>query len=79
MGSPPYLGAVEVGEAKISVPVTYEGPPAKLGFNPVFLQDALKIMDPAAEVTFAFTDAKAPVIMSDGDDYTYVVMPVALE
>jgi len=71
--------AVEVGEAKISVPVSYEGPPAKLGFNPVFLQDALKVMDPAAEVTFSFTDAKAPVIMSDGDDYTYVVMPVALE
>jgi DNA polymerase-3 subunit beta len=71
--------AVEVGEAKISVPVSYDGPPAKLGFNPVFLQDALKIMDPAAEVRFAFSDAKAPVIMSDGDDYTYVVMPVALE
>lgn len=71
--------AVEVGEAKISVPVSYEGPPAKLGFNPAFLQDALKVMDPAAEVKFSFTDAKAPVIMSDGDDYTYVVMPVALE
>ena len=71
--------AVEVGEAKINVPVSYEGAPAKLGFNPVFLQDALKIMDPAAEVTFSFTDAKAPVVMSDGDEYTYVVMPVALE
>lgn len=71
--------AVEVGEAKISVPVSYEGPPAKLGFNPAFLQDALKVMDPAAEVKFSFTDAKAPVVMSDGEDYTYVVMPVALE
>ena len=71
--------AVEIGEAKISVPVSYEGPPSKLGFNPVFLLDALKVMDPAAEVRFEFTDAKAPVTMSDGEDYTYVVMPVALE
>jgi DNA polymerase-3 subunit beta len=71
--------AMEVGEAKVEVPVQYEGPPTRMGFNPVFLQDALKVMDPAAEITFAFSDAKAPATLSDRDDYVYVVMPVALE
>ena len=71
--------AMEVGEAKVEVPVSYDGPPARIGFNPVFLQDALKIMDPAAQITFAFTDAKAPATLSDSADYVYVVMPVALE
>ncbi len=71
--------AVEVGEAKIEVPVSYEGPPSRVGFNPVFLQDALKVMDPAATVTFAFTDGKAPATMTDRDGYVYVIMPIALE
>ncbi len=71
--------AVEVGQAKIEVPVHYDGPPSRAGFNPVFIQDALKVMDPAAEIRFAFTDAKAPATVSDSEGYVYVVMPVALE
>jgi DNA polymerase-3 subunit beta len=71
--------ATEVGEAKVEVPVRYEGPPARMGFNPVFLQDALKVMDPAAEVRMAFSDAKAPVTITDCETYVYVVMPIALE
>lgn len=71
--------AMEVGQANIEVPIEYDGPPSRVGFNPVFIQDALKIMDPAAEVRFAFTDAKAPATISDSENYTYVVMPVALE
>ncbi len=75
--------AMEVGQAEIEVPVQYDGPPSRIGFNPVFIQDALKIMDPAAEIRFAFTDAKAPATISDtpagSDGYVYVVMPVALE
>ncbi|MDJ0522734.1 MAG: DNA polymerase III subunit beta [Planctomycetota bacterium] len=71
--------AMEVGQAKIEVPVEYDGPPSRIGFNPVFIQDALKIMDPAADVRFSFTDAKAPATITDAESYTYVVMPVALE
>jgi DNA polymerase-3 subunit beta len=71
--------AVEVGEAEAEVPITYDGPSEKLGFNPVFLMDALKVMDPAKRVRFDFTNGKAPGKLSDGDDFTYVVMPIALE
>ncbi|MDA1194121.1 MAG: DNA polymerase III subunit beta [Planctomycetota bacterium] len=79
--------AVEVGQATIEVPVRYEGPPTRIGFNPQFLQDALKVMDAAAEITVRFTDGKAPVTLSDltsdgGEElgsYVYVIMPVALE
>lgn len=79
--------AMEVGEAKVEVPVQYDGPPSRVGFNPQFLQDALKVMDAAAEITVRFTDGKAPATLSDleggdGDglgEYVYVVMPVALE
>ena len=71
--------ARDVGEAKVEVPCQYDGQKQTVGFNPVFLQDALKVMDPAAEVRFEFTDAKAPAMMTDSEAYTYVVMPIALE
>jgi DNA polymerase III subunit beta len=71
--------APEVGEARVEVPIAYEGPSTKLGFNPIFLSDALKVMEPEHEVRFEFTDGKAPGKLTDEDDYVYVVMPVALE
>ena len=71
--------ARDVGEAKVEVPVSYDGHPQTVGFNPVFLQDALKVMEPASQVRFEFTDAKSPGKLTDRDDYTYVVMPIALE
>jgi DNA polymerase-3 subunit beta len=71
--------AVEVGEAEAEVSVAYDGPSERLGFNPVFLLDALKVMDPAKSVRFEFTSGKAPGKLTDGDDFVYVVMPIALE
>ena len=71
--------AREVGEAKVEVPVDYDGAPQTVGFNPSYLQDALKVMEPGSMVTFEFTNAKSPGKLSDCDEYTYVVMPIALE
>ena len=71
--------AREVGEAKVEVPVDYDGAPQTVGFNPHYLQDALKVMEPGSVVTFEFTNAKSPGKLSDCDEYTYVVMPIALE
>ena len=59
--------------------MSYDGEPQTVGFNPVFLQDALKVMEPASEVRFEFSDGKSPGKLTDRDDYTYVVMPIALE
>ncbi len=71
--------ARDVGEAKVEVPVQYDGQPQTVGFNPVFLQDALKVMEPGSEVRFEFTNAKSPGLLSDHENYTYVIMPIALE
>ena len=71
--------AMDIGEAKAEVVIRYDGPPTRVGFNPQFILDALKVMDPESEVRFAFTDSKAPAVLTDAEDYTYVVMPIALE
>ena len=71
--------AADIGEAKIEVEIPYEDSTEKLGFNPSFLLDALKVMDQAGDVKFEFTNGKSPGKLSDGDGYVYVVMPVSVE
>ncbi|MFV1957979.1 MAG: DNA polymerase III subunit beta, partial [Planctomycetota bacterium] len=71
--------APEIGEAKVEMSIAYDGEAQSLGFNPGFLTDALKIMDPDATVSLEFTDGKAPGKLTDEENYVYVVMPIALE
>ena len=71
--------ARDVGEAEVAVPVSGDVSEARMGLNPHFLQDALKVMDPESDVRFEYTDDKAPGRLTDRDDYTYVIMPIALE
>ena len=71
--------AVEVGRAQVEVPVHYDGDPLRIGFNPVYFQEGLRVMDPAAEVELGLSDAKSPARLSDEAAYVYVLSPIALE
>jgi len=68
----------EVGEAKVELAVPYEDAVERLGFNPDYLLDALKVMDPARKVRFEFSGPRAPGKLSDGAGYVYVVSPVSV-
>ncbi len=59
--------------------IDYEDAVERLGFNPSFLLDALKVMEPTSAVRFEFTTGKSPGKLSDGEGYSYVVMPVSVE
>jgi DNA polymerase-3 subunit beta len=67
----------EMGEAEVRIAVSYEGEPLDIGFNPVFLIDALKAMD-AEQFTFAFKGPNKPGVMTEDKSFTYVIMPVSI-
>ena len=69
--------APEQGEATISLPVNYDGEPIEIGFNPLFLIDALRVVH-TETVRFQLKDPKRPGILRCGDDLLYVIMPVNL-
>jgi DNA polymerase-3 subunit beta len=69
--------APEQGEATIAVAVDYKGAALEIGFNPVFLLDALKAAH-TDTIEMALKDANRPGIIRLGDDLLYVVMPVSL-
>ncbi len=69
--------APEQGEATVSMSVEYPHEPLEIGFNPVFLTDALKVVG-APTVTLEFKDPNRPGVMKAGQEFLYVIMPVNL-
>lgn len=68
----------DVGEAVVSIPCTFKGKAEEVGYNANFLLDALGVAT-NEEVSFEFNSKQSPGKLSDGDRFTYVVMPVTLE
>lgn len=69
--------APEQGEATISMPVPYKGEPLDIGFNPVFLADALRVAH-TEMMTLALKEPNRPGLIRLGDAFVHVVMPVNL-
>jgi len=69
----------EQGDARVEMPISYEGEPVDIGFNPAFLNDALKAV-PFDEVFFEMQESFRPGVLTGGEkgDFLYVVMPVSL-
>jgi DNA polymerase-3 subunit beta len=68
----------EVGESKESMPVAFTGETLEIGFNADFLRDGLESID-GDDVRFKQISPLRPaVLQGEGDDFTYLVMPIRL-
>lgn len=69
----------EQGEARVELPIEYSGDRVEIGFNPVFMNDALKALT-CEHVTIELQDSFRPGTLSGDDksEFLYVVMPVSL-
>jgi DNA polymerase-3 subunit beta len=69
----------EMGEATIGLEIaSFEGEDIEVGFNPQFITDALRVIDEGT-VTFELKGSNKPGLLRAGSDFSYVVMPVALQ
>jgi DNA polymerase-3 subunit beta len=71
----------EEGDARETVTTEYAGEETEIGFNAVYLQDFLNVVN-GGTVSFEFKDgnsqAQLRLVPDDGYDYRYVVMPMRL-
>lgn len=67
----------DVGEAHESVPVPFEGESLEIGFNPVFLRDGFESAGEGG-ITFKLISSVRPGLISDGDGFEYLIMPMRL-
>ena len=65
------------GEAELTCPVSYDGEAMEIAFNPVFLTDALRVID-ADSIHLEMSGSNKPAVIKAGNDFLYVLMPVDL-
>jgi DNA polymerase III subunit beta len=68
----------DVGESKESMPVGFTGDTLEIGFNADFLRDGLESMDGDDVRLKLISPLRPAVIQGEGDDFTYLVMPIRL-
>jgi DNA polymerase-3 subunit beta len=67
------------GRAKVEMPVDFDSKGADVTFDPKFVIDMLRVLDEDAEMTLELGDATSAALFRLGDDYSYIVMPLARE
>jgi DNA polymerase-3 subunit beta len=68
----------DVGESQESMPVGFTGDTLEIGFNADFLRDGLESMDGDDVRLKLISPLRPAVIQGEGDDFTYLVMPIRL-
>ena len=64
------------GRAEVRVPVQTQGEQIGICFDPRYLIEMLRTLDPSTEVSLGLTDHRSAAHFKVGDSYSYVVMPL---
>jgi DNA polymerase-3 subunit beta len=68
----------EVGESQESMPAPFAGDTLEIGFNADFLRDGLESVDGDDIRLKLISPLRPAVLQGDGDEFTYLVMPIRL-
>ena len=71
--------AADVGASTVELPIGYDGETIVVTFDPRFVSDFLKVLDPASQVTLNLIDGASAAVFTAEENYTYVVMPLSRE
>lgn len=66
----------EQGEARVQAEAKLKGSPIDIGFNPIYLMDALKVCQET--VTLEMKEPSKPGVLRSGPEFLYVLMPLTL-
>lgn len=67
----------DVGQSKIELPISYAGKDLTTTFDPRYIADFLKVLDPGTSVHFQLIDHESAAVLKTDDHYTYVIMPLS--
>ncbi len=67
----------EVGQSRVELPISYEGPPITVTLDYRFVSDFLKVLDGEKVFTLEVEDGESAALFTTDDGYAYVVMPLA--
>jgi DNA polymerase III subunit beta len=67
----------DTGRSKVELPIDFTGKNAEIAFDPKLLTDMLHVLPADAIVILEMTDDKTPATFRCGDDFSYIVVPMA--
>lgn len=65
------------GRSKVEIDLEYDGTPIDINFDPQYLIEMLKVLDPADPLSLDLIDGSKPALFKSGTDYQYLVMPLS--
>ena len=68
--------AADVGVSKVQLPISYDGEPLSITFDPKYVAEFLRVLDSQTPITLHLIDAGRQATFRVEGGYTYVVMPV---
>src|SRR5262249_21772262 len=66
----------ESGRSKVEMPVEHDGKAIEISFDPKFLVDMLRVLEPDAPLVLEVTDSATPALFRNESNYLYVVVPL---
>lgn len=69
--------AAEIGESKVELPISYEGPELVITFDPRYVADFLRVLEPEQPLKLELSDSESAAVFRTEDGYTYIVMPLS--
>ena len=65
------------GRSKVPMPIEYDGTPIDINFDPHYLVEMLRVLQPEDALVLELVDGSRPALFKCGADYSYLVMPLA--
>ncbi|HID23784.1 MAG TPA: DNA polymerase III subunit beta [Planctomycetaceae bacterium] len=68
--------AADRGEAKVECPIAFDGDDLVIRFDPQYLVEFLRVLDPGTNLTLQLIDGESAAQFTTEDGYLYLVMPL---
>lgn len=67
----------DIGTSRIEMPIAYDGDQIVITFDPKFVQDFLRVLEPASPLTLNLIDGNTAAVFKSEENYDYVIMPLS--
>jgi len=64
------------GRSKVELAIDYDGKAVDIAFDPKFLTEMLRVLNPDDALTLELSDGSSVALFRCGENYSYIVMPL---
>jgi DNA polymerase-3 subunit beta len=61
------------------MPLDYDGKPIEISFDPKFLLEMLRVLEPETQIALEMVDSSSPALFRCDANYQYVVVPLVVK